>query len=941
MNSKLFAISAIALMVLVAVSVEVPVEESDAATESYTTDVGNKPTGEYFTVTHTFGGSGYWNDAVYTISAGSKINCVTSHPTVTKSGSAYNWAFTVSIDIKPSQVGAFSLTVTLVTTGGFMSSNDTYTWNISGTAYAIQNTFTLAYDANGGSGAPATQTVTQAGTGYTATVSTSQPYRTNYSFLGWAESVSASTATIFGGDSITLYANTPKTLYAVWEYTGAPPVTSYTVSAGPVYPAYGSVKISGGGHTSTSSGSTDATLSVSYGTTVTATYIPASGYEFVQWDYMIGNYQYHSTSSTLTVSVTNDVGIAVVAQVTGFNLYFQSEDTSYGSVSASSVRVRSTSTSVSASGNTLTIPWTEYGTYNVYATQKSPDSQYIYFFDGWFDSNGNQITSSTSFSSSMTFTAKFHRELRAYDITIQSNNPTFGTVDIALLEDVPNGTQISNTGNLLSVGSTTVTATPTTSTEEYQYSFVNWTNGSGTVTSNLTITANFTSNLNEYYVTFEANNPAYGSFQPVNGISVPYGSIISVSNAMVTINNINISAVARASDGTYIYSFQEWDVESGDTVNGDMTITATFSRSAIDNTTYWTNKMMNGRVSMVFDWPSEETEIHNMAIPFYSGVVNPDYTTTWTDTSYVLNISLSYPNTNFAFELRKTSFPSVTLQSDTVTAGKWSKYELTIDAENGLVWMIPIDTFSSFMEYTTLDSQKTVLFDFSEWKKNVAISTIGHEDTGTGDHVKFSVTNTDVFLNTYGIVMSNPVINLYNHFPQYDKIRANFYAFAIYGDSFTINGTTYDVEDGTVTIQFVTDSQGNNLLPSALPTGILKTRTFLLNNIFVTWDGSHVFLTFDSARFTIDLGEYSSNDETISFTGIWYFTSVLYEPTTTMAKELAGWKVLPDLDMNQMLLIFLGILALVGSVAWIKLGGGIIDAMVMVFAGITAFILLV
>ena len=60
-----------------------------------------------------------------------------------------------------------------------------------------------------------------------------------------------------------------------------------------------------------------------------------------------------------------------------------------------------------------------------------------------------------------------------------------------------------------------------------------------------------------------------------------------------------------------------------------------------------------------------------------------------------------------------------------------------------------------------------------------------------------------------------------------------------------------------------------------------------------------------------------------------------------MAKELAGWKVLPDLDMNQMLLIFLGILALVGSVAWIKLGGGIIDAMVMVLAGITAFILLV
>ncbi len=80
--------------------------------------------------------------------------------------------------------------------------------------------YTLSYNANGGSGAPASQT---GATVYI--ISSTVPTRSEYKFLGWAENSSATSASHRGGDSILLSKDT--VLYAVWEYNPAviPPVT--------------------------------------------------------------------------------------------------------------------------------------------------------------------------------------------------------------------------------------------------------------------------------------------------------------------------------------------------------------------------------------------------------------------------------------------------------------------------------------------------------------------------------------------------------------------------------------------------------------------------------------------------------------------------------------------------------------------------------------------
>lgn len=88
------------------------------------------------------------------------------------------------------------------------------------TLYAIwkAQTYTISFNANGGSGAPGNQTKTY---GQTLTLSSTRPTRTNYNFLGWATSSGASTAAYQPGGSYTN--NAAVTLYAVWQLAYTPP----------------------------------------------------------------------------------------------------------------------------------------------------------------------------------------------------------------------------------------------------------------------------------------------------------------------------------------------------------------------------------------------------------------------------------------------------------------------------------------------------------------------------------------------------------------------------------------------------------------------------------------------------------------------------------------------------------------------------------------------
>ena len=87
----------------------------------------------------------------------------------------------------------------------------------------ILPTFTLNYNANGGTGAPASQThkaTSEYEKSHTFTISSQAPTRDGYTFLGWNTNRSATTANYQPGGSIVVTGTT--TLYAVWEENTPP-----------------------------------------------------------------------------------------------------------------------------------------------------------------------------------------------------------------------------------------------------------------------------------------------------------------------------------------------------------------------------------------------------------------------------------------------------------------------------------------------------------------------------------------------------------------------------------------------------------------------------------------------------------------------------------------------------------------------------------------------
>ncbi len=90
------------------------------------------------------------------------------------------------------------------------------------TIYAVwKPIFELRYDANGGTGAPDSQTYTAlsaTSTQATFTVPNQTPTKEGYTFKGWADSATATTAQYQPGGPIAVkHENSPKTVYAVWE----------------------------------------------------------------------------------------------------------------------------------------------------------------------------------------------------------------------------------------------------------------------------------------------------------------------------------------------------------------------------------------------------------------------------------------------------------------------------------------------------------------------------------------------------------------------------------------------------------------------------------------------------------------------------------------------------------------------------------------------------
>ena len=113
---------------------------------------------------------------------------------------------------------SFSFSITIADTGYSSSWSTTYSKTFTGSITCPERTYTVSYDANGGSGAPSDQSKVY---NVTLALSSTIPTRSGYTFLGWATSSTSTTVSYQPGGSYT--GNAALALYAVWEETYVPP----------------------------------------------------------------------------------------------------------------------------------------------------------------------------------------------------------------------------------------------------------------------------------------------------------------------------------------------------------------------------------------------------------------------------------------------------------------------------------------------------------------------------------------------------------------------------------------------------------------------------------------------------------------------------------------------------------------------------------------------
>ena len=411
-------------------------------------------------------------------------------------------------------------------------------------------TYSLSYNANGGSPTPETQTGAQ-----TYTISSTIPKKIGYTFLGWSKDSSASSATYLPGDKITLTADT--TLYAVWKSAvsmsnGSSFTTPITIKGQSYFYKFEPTASYTYVIYSTGSADTEVALYNASGVKLSSNDDGGSGTNF-RLAYALSNSQtyyyevkYHSSTTTGNITVK-------------FGEVYQIYYSANGGSGAPDPQLKDWGTDITVSSLEPTTPKSYIITYNANGGTVSPTSKTVNCtFNSW---NTDPLGSGTSYDKGQVYSENIGRTFHA-----KWTNPTAGTLP-----------------------------TPSRS----GYTFDGWytsSSGGSKVTSGTTITENKTLYAhwipNVYTVRF-------------NGNGATSGSMSNQSFTYDTAQNLKANAFSRSYTVTYNYN----GATSGNT-SSTATAAATFNGWATsaggskvyDNQQSVKNLVTNGIYDLYANW---------------------------------------------------------------------------------------------------------------------------------------------------------------------------------------------------------------------------------------------------------------------------------------------------------------------------------------------------
>lgn len=196
--------------------------------------------------------------------------------------------------------------------------------------------------------------------------------------------------------------------------------------------------------------------------------------------------------------------------------------------------------------------------------------------------NSNSLGTGTSYNIGTVVISSATTAYAVWNTTVKITTSGSGSVSSSSVTAVV-GTSITSSydmyGGTATIGSTTVTATPSGDT----YKCTGWTNASGTVTPAKSITASFAARSGPYNITIKSGNTTYGKVTNSSGstyIRAYQGDNIVASGSTVYIYTSTANSSTRgystaAVNDSNKYIFVDWTNASG-TVSGTKTITANF-----------------------------------------------------------------------------------------------------------------------------------------------------------------------------------------------------------------------------------------------------------------------------------------------------------------------------------------------------------------------------
>ena len=562
-----------------------------------------------------------------------------------------------------------------------------------------------------------------------------------YTFSGWDPEVSAVTGNVV---YIAQFSSTVNEYTITWK-NGDDVLKTEKVAYDetPVYDGTTPSKAADAQYTYTFSGWTPEIAPVTGDATYTATYSTTTNTYTVTWLNENGDTlevdtevpygtppSYDGTTpakdATAEFTFTFDKWSPAIVDVTGDATYtatYKSDKRSYAI------------TWLNDDGSLIETTTVEYGKMPTHADPvKAADAQYTYTFTGW-------TPEIKAVDGNATYTAQFSETVNKYTVTW-----------------IIDGAETTET---YEYGATLSHAAPTKAADaQYTYTFTGWSPEIKEVTGNATYTAQFSSTVNTYTVTWIIDGAETTE-------TYEYGETPAHADP------------TKAADAQYTYTFTGWTPEIEE-VTGDATYTAKFDKTVNEYTITWivngeatTEKVAYGETPAADDPATYKTAEYTYAFDKWTPAVaavtgDAIYTAEFTATPNVFTITWKGYNSTVTTKVAYGATvvaPEVPAKDGYI--GAWQRYpttmpatDLTVEAEyveNGITvnWVIETDT--TVTHQTAVRRNEKITPD-SAWAQDVlTTSTVytfkGWSETKNGEIIADSewptVTDADTGSKTY------------------------------------------------------------------------------------------------------------------------------------------------------------------------------------------------